>query len=164
LSIRPLPAPWQAATRVSITIPDDLAERLEPYRDRMNISKVCSEAIERELSTLVELPVEVQKLTATIAELRMEKAELEQDDYNIGLDWGQRYAEEKARLMEFTLYETIHDSIDHITFDKLPEDVRDNFIYSQNDAPGEFVYNPEKFAQGWLDGLMAVWKVIKDKV
>ena len=46
-------------TRLSITIPNDLAKRLEPYRDRINISKVCSECLEKELSVLADLPQEV---------------------------------------------------------------------------------------------------------
>jgi hypothetical protein len=38
--------------RLNITIPDPLYERLEQVRDRMNISKICASALERELSML----------------------------------------------------------------------------------------------------------------
>ena len=38
------------ATKLTITIPDDLAKRLDPHRDHMNISRVCSEALEAELN------------------------------------------------------------------------------------------------------------------
>ena len=41
-----------AARKLTITIPDELGERLEPWRDRMNISKVCAEAIEEEIGRL----------------------------------------------------------------------------------------------------------------
>ncbi len=37
------------ATKLTITVPDELAKRLEPHREHMNISRVCSEALEAEL-------------------------------------------------------------------------------------------------------------------
>ena len=41
-----------AAKKLTITIPDELGERLELWRDRMNISKVCAEAIAEEIDRL----------------------------------------------------------------------------------------------------------------
>ena len=41
-----------AAKKLTITIPDELSERLELWRDRMNISKVCAEAIAEEIGRL----------------------------------------------------------------------------------------------------------------
>ena len=40
------------AKKLTITIPDKLGERLELWRDRMNISKVCADAIEEEIGRL----------------------------------------------------------------------------------------------------------------
>ncbi len=39
------------ATKLTITIPDELAKRLEPHREHMNISRVCAEALEAELKS-----------------------------------------------------------------------------------------------------------------
>jgi hypothetical protein len=39
------------ATKLTITIPDELARRLEPHREHMNISRVCAEALEAELKS-----------------------------------------------------------------------------------------------------------------
>ena len=39
------------ATKLTITVPDDLAKRLEPHREHMNISRVCAEALEAELKS-----------------------------------------------------------------------------------------------------------------
>jgi hypothetical protein len=41
-----------AAKKLTITIPDELGERLEQWRDRMNISRVCAEAIAEEIDRL----------------------------------------------------------------------------------------------------------------
>ena len=38
--------------RLNITIPDSLYERLEQVRDRLNISKICASALEKELTML----------------------------------------------------------------------------------------------------------------
>ena len=40
--------------RISISIPDELAERLEPVKDHLNISQVCREALERRIITFEE--------------------------------------------------------------------------------------------------------------
>jgi predicted transcriptional regulator len=37
------------ATKLTITVPDELAKRLEPHREHMNMSRVCAEALEAEL-------------------------------------------------------------------------------------------------------------------
>jgi post-segregation antitoxin (ccd killing protein) len=39
------------ATKLTITVPDELAKRLEPHREHMNVSRVCAEALEAELKS-----------------------------------------------------------------------------------------------------------------
>jgi post-segregation antitoxin (ccd killing protein) len=39
------------ATKLTITVPDELAKRLEPHREHMNISRVCAEALEADLKS-----------------------------------------------------------------------------------------------------------------
>ena len=38
--------------KLTVSIPTDVAHRLEPFRDRMNISRVCARAIEWEIAML----------------------------------------------------------------------------------------------------------------
>jgi hypothetical protein len=42
--------------RLNLTIPDDLYERLERWRERVNVSKVCARALEKELAMLEASP------------------------------------------------------------------------------------------------------------
>lgn len=42
--------------RLNITIPDELSERLERVRDRINASKVCAQALEREIDMIETKP------------------------------------------------------------------------------------------------------------
>ena len=38
--------------RMSVSVPDELTERLEPFKDQLNVSQVCREALERRLDAL----------------------------------------------------------------------------------------------------------------
>lgn len=40
------------AARIMITIPAELAERLEPYRGRFNISAVCADALRQQVESM----------------------------------------------------------------------------------------------------------------
>jgi hypothetical protein len=42
--------------RLTVSIPQDLHDRLDRWRDNINISRICQEALERELRRLEELP------------------------------------------------------------------------------------------------------------
>ncbi len=39
------------ATKLTITVPDELAKRLEPHREHINISRICAEALEADLKS-----------------------------------------------------------------------------------------------------------------
>jgi post-segregation antitoxin (ccd killing protein) len=45
--------------RLNITVPQDLYDRLEKWRDRLNLSRICQDALARELARLEEIPDEV---------------------------------------------------------------------------------------------------------
>jgi len=53
------------AKKLTITIPDDLAERLAPYRDRLNLSDIATDAFDSAVTAL-ELQRDVQILTAAL--------------------------------------------------------------------------------------------------
>jgi len=144
------------ATKLTITIPDDLAERLDPWRERMNISRVCSEAIAKELAILADLPREVKELTDVIHRLRTEKAESNQQDYQTGFEDGMAYAH-GATYDEFVIWcEPAMDEMHN-----LPEFANDhlNELLQEGD-----VLDARLYKQGWRAGMVAIWKRVKDKV
>ncbi len=49
------------AKRLSITIPDGLSEKLESYRGKINISSICSQAIEREINQIKDYVLAAKK-------------------------------------------------------------------------------------------------------
>jgi len=149
------------ATRIQITIPDELAQRLEPWRDRMNISKVCAEAIQSEITTLeASLTPEIEGLAEIIARLREHKASLEQSDYATGLADGDSFARKRAGYDDFIRYGVIAESIE-LDQVELPDDVE--ALLEAAIREGE-VTDRWSYTAGWLDGLQKIWDAIKDKV
>ena len=158
------------ATKLTITIPDELAERLEPWRDRMNISKVCAAAIHREVATLEKLPQEVQLITNLIKRLRREKAEHYQEGYPVGYERGIEYAIRYARYPEFLHFMEVEAELQRLPPDAHPdfelpvEALEQLAIDRQKSADQAKVIDPLAYKQGWLAGVMTVWRLIESKL
>ena len=154
--------------KLTITIPSDLAERLEPWRDRMNISKLCSEAIEREIAVVADLPREVQEFTDVITRLRTERAEARKRDYWIGYEDGFTYAK-GASEQDLVFYASIWESCKHLMRGKTlrTEDVelpRSEEVHLHEFMGDRKVIDAGVYKVGWLDGLQTVWDVVEHKV
>ena len=147
--------------RLNITVPDELSERLEPLRERMNISRICATAIEREVKALEAVPQEVQDLATLIARLRNEKVESEQQDRKQGFEQGVIYAQQSnyAELMIYADVAAEAKAWRHGDYDfDLPDGVLDDMREAMQDS---LVIDALTYKQGWLEGMMAVWKKIK---
>ena len=151
-----------ATTKLTITIPDDLAERLKPWRERMNISRICSEAIAKEVAILANLPQEVRELTDLIAKLRVEKAESQQRDYQTGFENGVNYGK-RAAYKELVAWgnELPEGGTLLAGKDYLPEWAEDHL----NDMLEEgWVLDWEWYVRGWRAGMASIWRLIEDKI
>lgn len=82
--------------RLNITIPDELYAALEPWRGRLNISKICQEALAREVAKLNELPRQAAELAALIERLQQEKAHAEKFAYAQGVTDGVAWARDAS--------------------------------------------------------------------
>jgi hypothetical protein len=151
------------ATKLTITIPDKLAEELKPWRKRMNISKVCASAIAAEMDILKGLSPANGEIAHVdwsnlVSRLRAEKQGLQARDYQIGYDTGIARAESLS-YSDFLHYEEIANS--QIRFQDLDEDEREEFMYQREEG---LVTDGKAYARGFVDGLMLIWGKIRDKV
>ena len=73
---------------MTISISDDLKEKLEKFKDRMNISKVCQEALERKISYFSSIPVDKKEFEELIIKLREDKVKFENEWENGGFKFG----------------------------------------------------------------------------
>jgi hypothetical protein len=60
--------------RLTISVPDELHRSLERFRDRVNISKICQDALAKEIAKLEQLPRGALELEEMVDRLRNEKA------------------------------------------------------------------------------------------
>jgi len=86
-----------ATIRLSVTIPSMLHERLEGMRDRVNVSRVCTVALEKELDMLEARPSVADPKIAQLVE-RLKGST--QRWYDHGHEDGARWAVEEAKRSE----------------------------------------------------------------
>jgi post-segregation antitoxin (ccd killing protein) len=143
--------------RLNITIPDELYAALEPWRDHINISRVCQDALAREVAKLNDLPRQAAELAALVERMQREKASAEKFAFGQGLTdsvawargasyaelrrWGELDGSSAPRAgangaLEAALQRHSHDP----TFDE------------------------SAYREGWLMGAGEVWQRVRDKV
>lgn len=82
------------AARINISVPDELHRELEQFRDRLNISEVCQDALRREVVRMQPPDGSLDVTDDIIDRLRTEKEEFERDSrergFQTGLEWARR--------------------------------------------------------------------------
>jgi hypothetical protein len=68
---------------ITVSVPEGLHKRLEPYRDRLNISQICQEALIARLDA-IDAQRKDKRRMSVIERLRREKRELLDRDFNNG--------------------------------------------------------------------------------
>jgi len=79
--------------RLNLTVPDPLYERLERLRDRVNVSKVCAVALEKELDMIEVRPsVADPKIIRLLDRLKGAREQWYERGHSDGLDWATEVA------------------------------------------------------------------------
>lgn len=144
--------------RLNITVPDDLYEALEKWRDRLNISKICQEAIAREVAKLEDLPRQAVELEALVERLRQEKAHVEKFYFAQGVTDGIAW----ARGASYVELQRCGES------GRLEQPARDDRAKALEHALRRYRQDPafdeQTYLEGWRAGVREVWRRVKDKV
>ncbi len=148
--------------RITVTVPKQLSARLKVGRDRMNVSKVCADALERELNIIEAKPSVADPKIAQLVE-RLKGSS--QRWYDRGHEDGERWATEKAKRSEledaayaFRAYDGRQ--LSSAYFD-LPELSKGEEGTESEGDEGENVAVPELPGVGSLSGREDAW-VIRD--
>jgi hypothetical protein len=172
--------------RLNLTIPDPLYERLERLRDRVNVSKVCALALEKELVMLegtaaaaaVPGDAKVQRLVQRFLRQRQAKERWHQRGRHDGEQWAVERAslEELRRVGEEWDEEQIADaeSLDEvIDRDEFPTlDARELLQrwaaadrsesgQEAREAAAEVEVDWRAYLQGWHQGARELWRAAK---
>lgn len=159
--------------RVTIAVPDALFERLQPVKRHFNISAICQEALEMAI-TCEELKIQATENDSLVERLRAEKNVLMHQVRQEGFELGIR-ASSKLSYKDFAHFERVRALT--VSFDEEVMDYLWTYL-DQKDYPEQarlqdpdFAHLLEVdpqfrviFAQGWVEGVLSVWEVIKDQV
>jgi len=159
------------AKKINVSIPDKLLTRMEPFRDRLAISRICQRAIERAIQLEEVAVMDIPEREKLIKRLQIERVESPQ----IWQETGFRHGVEDANKLHFEDFNFISNVYIGMLF---PEDKRDDSYVSKsiNVLKGyEVVIDRIKimksegididiYMRGWIQGVMEIWKQIKEDV
>ena len=104
--------------RRNISIPDDLDQRLDRQRDRINASRVCAIALERELDMIEQqtrpLEVDESQLEHLVERLRQQQTDSDMW-FGRGRSDGQAWTQETATLEELRGFDDAPSALDGMT-------------------------------------------------
>ena len=61
--------------KMSIHIQDDILEKIKPYKDMINVSKVCATALMKQVEIYSSIPKEVRNMQSLVLRLRKDMGE-----------------------------------------------------------------------------------------
>ena len=137
--------------RLNITVPDEMYERLERWRDHVNLSRVCQEAIARELDKLEELPAELQRMKQALSRLGQEKSKVEKTCFRKGvydaLEWAREA--EYPQLKRWGEQAAGGDALNAV--------LRGPAAQVAAAHATDPAWEPLPYAEGWIAGVRQFW-------
>ena len=147
------------AKQLTITIPDDLFERLQVVKSRFNVSGVCQEAIMTAVNIEEHRSKENPNQADVIERLKAEKAEFDEQWGDLGERDGYDIAdrlsyEEFIDIETHGLNQRMHETDVLYTLDICFEDTCD-------DHPG---IDKGTYSEGWEKGVRRYWEEVKGEL
>jgi hypothetical protein len=147
--------------RINISIPDTLADRLESFKPRINVSQVCATALEREIGMLETVKVESQVLQEAVGRLRAQRRRLGDWSREEGFKDGTRWALEKAEYTELKWFAGLKE-VDDWGGEMWRE--MGDFVADKLDELRFRGVDTSTYFQGFAEGVRDVWKRIEKDV
>lgn len=159
--------------RVNITLPDELFERLQQVKDKINVSRICQRAIDQAIYNENKFNESISDKEKLILRLRKEREEFAQEYKKVGFADGLKDAANMHfdSFRQAWLYMDAYtpeyifglfagqENLKKVAQDSLPE-ITDHDI-------GPFVTFDnfrDLYFDGWLDGVLTVWEEVKDEL
>ncbi|MGQ0847743.1 MAG: hypothetical protein ACT4OP_01240 [Actinomycetota bacterium] len=136
-----------------MSVPLELHDRLEKWRDRLNISRVCQEALERELRRLEELPDDAKALSGLVDRLAREKADGETQWFAQGVSDGMTWARGAAYIDLKAAAETGSTS-----------PVASAIRKGKSSHAKVVGFDDDSYVAGWKFAASEVWRRVKTKI
>jgi hypothetical protein len=160
--------------RRNISIPDELDERLDRQRDRINASRVCAIALEKELDMLEQetRPPEVDELQVErlVERLRQHKSDWD-NWYDRGQKDGQTWTQETASLAELRRFDERWSYLDGTTLSECDPNDLEGLVDAL--LPKEFQSIKLRqqtpvlqtaYILGWTAGVTRLWRAAQARL
>ena len=144
--------------RLNITIPDELYAALEPWRHRLNVSKICQEALTREIAKLNDLPRQAEELADLVERLQQEKALADRFAFAQGVSDGVTWSR-GASYGELRRWGECGEAAAPGTGDG--EQALQTALQRYRDDPA---FDERTYREGWCAGIQEVWQRVRDNV
>ena len=153
--------------RITISIPDHVAELVEEHRESINISSICAEALERRCRTLRKTKQKGEAIQMAVSRYRAQHAEILSESKEVGFEMGADFILRESDLATARkLARLYHDSKDtHLeVWDSLTKILRQDWVGKVHDLKEiieERDLDFDDVAEGFLEGVMDVWPKIE---
>ncbi len=147
--------------KISIHIPDEVLDRVREYKDRINISRICSTALLKEVKVISDVPPMVEQTRKLISRLRGEIHRSELDSFNLGVKLAQDFLG-SISLDQLRAWGTMSFSSKRsLVFPEAVEDfIEQGTLENRFSSP----FHRPSFAKGWLSVMRRTWETVNDKV
>ncbi|MBD2296099.1 hypothetical protein H6G06_22115 [Anabaena sphaerica FACHB-251] len=154
------------AQRITITLPDNLHERLQTFKENLNVSGICQQAIDLAVQIEeIKVKTDIPAIEKAIARLRKEKQEISAKWKETGFKDGLTDATEKLNYPTLKYVGEGGDIDEQFPgmIHGVPVSVwLEAYNYQRYEKEDDFEY--EIYDQGWIEGVIHVWEEIKDKL
>lgn len=160
------------AKRVTISVPDELHEKMNQWRNSFNFSKIFQRAVSAMIQKREAFQEQMRSsldLPSVVARLRKEKQEVESDTSERGRRAGLAWSR-TAHYQEIQ-YALSWEPGDEPTRDAILGDYFDDLFKTKPDLKAAVIQGQPKsetlaraFVHGWQDGVRQFWSEVKDRL
>ncbi len=147
--------------KISIHIPDDVLVKVREYKDKLNISKVCSTALLKEVEVLANVDPMVEQTRKLIERLRKDTHKQHLESFNLGVRFAQDHmAKTSFEQLQFWGTQNITEKSRIV----LPEEVENHLEKCALDGSMKQPLHKQSFFKGWHNVMKRTWSTVKDKI
>ncbi len=146
--------------RITISIPTELKEQLGNRRVRqaINLSRICQDALRREVRRLLDIPTDLGRMNQLIERLRHECEDSSDHWFLLGSVDARSWIENQSTLAKLReLGEMKHQSRLNSLRGNPPAGLRDALAKHRSEAE----FNTNSYLEGWAATIAPMWETIK---
>lgn len=160
----------EGSERITVTVPRDLYNRLQEVKNGINISRVCQEGLDMAVTLEEVKNMKGGDTMKGLAEkLKVQKKDSKKRDKEAGFKAGHESALE-FDYEDFKQLETIaaawkgwRGDLFHLVTSVIGTE-RFEELFWDTDRGAEFFTDGDAYLEGYIDGVMEVWRQVKDKI